>query len=127
MAIPYLTGGQLRLLSEEDIGKVHAGVLTVLEETGVRVQYRPALALFRDHGCRVDFEKRLVFIPEHVLHKALSTAPSSFTLYGKSREWDVEVDTDRIYTIGGSCALQVLDLDGLRRTATLQDLSLIHI
>ena len=122
MAIPYLTGGQLKLLSEEDIGKVHAGVLTVLEETGVRVQYRPALALFRDHGCRVDFGKRLVFIPEHVLRKALSTAPSQFTLYGKSREWDVEVDTDRIYTIGGSCALEVLDLDGVRRTATLQHL-----
>jgi trimethylamine--corrinoid protein Co-methyltransferase len=122
MAIPYLTGGQLRFLSEDDIQRVHLAVLAVLEETGVRVEYRPALELFRDHGCRVDFEKRLVFIPEHVLSKALATAPSSFTLYAKSREWDVAVDTDRIYTIGGSCALEVLDLDGVRRTATLQDL-----
>jgi trimethylamine--corrinoid protein Co-methyltransferase len=122
MAIPYLTGGQLRVLSEEDIRRVHLAVLAVLEETGVRVEYRPAIELFRDHGCRVDFDKRLVFISEHVLRKALATAPSSFTLYAKSREWDVAVDTDRIYTIGGSCALAVLDLDGLRRPAALQDL-----
>ncbi len=122
MAIPYLTGGQLKVLSEDSIRRVHVGVLTVLAETGVRVEYRPALELLRDAGCRVDFDKRLVFIPERVLRKALSTAPSSFTLYGKSRAWEVPVDTDRIYTIGGSCALEVLDLDGVRRPAGLQDL-----
>ncbi|MFB3879720.1 MAG: trimethylamine methyltransferase family protein [Armatimonadota bacterium] len=122
MPIPHLTGGQLKVLSEDDVRKVHAAVVTVLEEVGVRVEYRPALELFRDHGCRVDFDKRIVFIAEHVLRKALSTAPSAFTLCAKSREWDVNVDLDRIYTIGGSCALEVLDLDGVRRTATLQDL-----
>ena len=123
MAIHYLTGGQLKVLSDESIRKVHFAVLSVLEETGVRVEYRPALELFRESGCRVDFEKRLVFIPEHVLRKALATAPSRFTLYGKSREWDVPVDTDRVYTIGGSCALEVLDLEGLRRPAGLRDLA----
>jgi trimethylamine--corrinoid protein Co-methyltransferase len=91
VAIHYLTGGQLKVLSDDSIRKVHFAVLSVLEETGVRVEYRPALELFRESGCRVDFEKRLVFIPEHVLRKALATAPSRFTLYGKSREWDVPV------------------------------------
>lgn len=123
MAIPYLAGARLKVLSEDDIRKVHFAVLEVLAEVGVRVEYRPALELFRDSGARVDFEKRLVSIPEHLLRKALSTAPSAFILYAKSREWDIHVDLDRIYTIGGSCALEVLDLDGVRRKATLKDLA----
>ncbi|MDD1749450.1 MAG: trimethylamine methyltransferase family protein, partial [Methanothrix sp.] len=122
MAIPTLIGGQFKVLSEESIHQVHAGVLRVLKETGVRVEYRPALERFRDVGCRVDFEKRIVYIPESVLTKALTTAPSSFTLYGKTSDWNVPVDTEHVYTIGGSCALEVLDLDGRRRSATLQDL-----
>ncbi len=122
MAIPHLTGGQLRLLSDDDMRRIHFAALATLAEVGVRVEYRPALELFRDHGCRVDFDKRIVYVPEHVLRQALATAPSRFTLYGKSPEWNVEVDLDRVYTIGGSCALDVLDLDGVRRKATLQDL-----
>ncbi len=122
MAIPCLIGGQAKFLSDEDIRKVHCAVLSVLEEVGVRVDYRPALELFRDSGCRVGFDKRIVHVPEHLLRKALATAPSRFTLRGKSPEWDVPVDLDRVYTIGGSCALDVLDLEGVRRRATLQDL-----
>jgi len=122
MAIPYLTGGQLQVLSDDDIRQVHAATLEVLAEVGVRVDYRPALELFRDHGCPVDFDRRIVQVPEHVLTRALASAPSRFTLHGKTREWDVPVDLERIYTIGGSCALEVLDLEGQRRRATLQDL-----
>jgi trimethylamine--corrinoid protein Co-methyltransferase len=122
MAIPQLTGGQLKVLSEDDISEVHHAVLTVLGEVGVRVEYRPALELFRDCGCGVDFGRRLVFVPEHILTRALATAPSRFTLCGKTPEWDVPADLERVYTIGGSCALEVLDLDGVRRPATLQDL-----
>lgn len=122
MPIGGLTGGQLKLLSDDDIRAVHYAVLEVLEEVGVRVDHRPALALFADHGCRVDFDRHIVQIPEHILRRALATAPSRFTLYGKIPEHDVRVDTDNIYTIGGSSALDVLDLDGIRRKATLQDL-----
>ncbi|NPV53915.1 MAG: hypothetical protein HPY71_10380 [Firmicutes bacterium] len=123
MPIRALKGGQFKPLSDGDIRSIHWAVLEVLEEVGVRVEYRPALELFRDHGCNVDFEGRIVKIPEHILRRALSTAPSRFTLCGKTPEYDVRVDTDSVYTIGGSSALYVLDLDGRRREATLQDLA----
>jgi len=123
MPISGHKSGQLKVLSDDDIRRVHLGVLEVLNEVGVRVEYRPALEVFADHGCRVDFERRIVKIPEQVLDKALVTAPSSFTLCGKTSEFNVEVDIERVYTIGGSSALEVLDLDGVRRPATLRDLA----
>ena len=122
MPIRSLKGGQFQPLSDDDMKLIHEAVLTVLWEIGVRVEHRPALELFEAHGCRVDFDKRLVQIPEHVLTLALATAPSEFTLHGKTPEFDVNVNLDDVYTIGGSSALTVLDLDGARRDATHRDL-----
>ena len=45
-----------------------------------------------------------------------------FTLYGKTEETDIKVDPERVYTIGGSSALNVLDLDGNYRPAVFDDL-----
>jgi len=123
MAIRYLKGGQYRVLSESEVHDIHIATLEVLDEVGVRVDHRPALELMADCGCRVDFVSRIVRVPEHVLTKALDAAPSSFTLYGKTSDFDVKVDTQGIYTIGGSSALFVLDLDGHHRPATLEDLA----
>ncbi|HET6457175.1 MAG TPA: trimethylamine methyltransferase family protein, partial [Armatimonadota bacterium] len=130
MPIRRLQGGQLKVLAEDDIRQIHEAVLEVMSTVGVRVgaptdrgSRQEALGIYRDNGCEVDFEKQIVRMPEHVLNKALSTAPSEFTLYGKTPEYDVHVNLDDVYTIGGSSALTVLDLEGVRRPATLQDLN----
>jgi len=122
MAIPILRGGQFKPLTDEDIKRIDSAVLRILTEVGVRIEYRPALEVLRDGGCAVDFDKHIVRIPEHVLRRALATAPSQFTLAGQKPEYDVFVDLERIYTIGGSSALYVLGLDGERRPSTLRDL-----
>lgn len=109
-------------LTEEQIRDIDAAVVQVLEDVGVMMEHRPALEVMADHGCRVDFGKRIVRVPESILRKALSTAPARFTLHGLKPEFDVPVDLDRIYTIGGSSALFVIGLDGVRRPATMQDL-----
>lgn len=122
MAIRHLRCNDYKVLTQDQMDRVHLGVLQILEDVGVFVEHIPALKVFADNGCPVDFDKRRVRIPEHVLRKALAMAPSRFTLFGLRPEYDVHVDTQNIYTIGGSSALNVLDLDGNRRPATLQDL-----
>ena len=122
MAIRSLLGGQFKVLTDDQMERIHLAVLEVMEDVGVRVEHKEALGIFRDNGCNVDFDKQIVRMPEHVLMGALSAAPSRFTLYGKKPEYDVRVNTEDVYTIGGSSALSVLDLEGQRRPATLQDL-----
>ncbi|MFB0547099.1 MAG: trimethylamine methyltransferase family protein [Anaerolineae bacterium] len=117
-----IRGGLLKFIDEQDLDMFYFAILEVLEEVGILMEYRPALEMFRDHGADVDFEKKIVKISEGLLKKALLTAPSRFTLHGKTPEWDVKVDLERVYTISGSCALSVLDLDGVHRPATRQDL-----
>ena len=123
LGIARLRGGQLAFLSPDDVEELHGAVFTVLEEVGVRVDHRPALEVMEAHGCRVDFQKKVVRTPEHVLRRCLSTAPSSFTLHARDPAWDARVDRSSVYTIGGSSALFVVGLDGVRRPATLRDLA----
>jgi trimethylamine--corrinoid protein Co-methyltransferase len=87
------------------------------------MEHRPGLEVMEAAGCRVDFQRRVVRIPERVLGKCLATAPPAFTLYARDPAWDVRVDQRNVYTIGGSSALNVVGLDGVRRPATLQDLA----
>ena len=116
--IPHL----LEFLTEDEVLAVHNSVLHVLGEVGVRVDWQPALQVFNDCGCKVDFQSRVVRIPEEVLNKALVTCPNEFTLYGRDQKHDIRVTLQDVYTIAGSSALNVLDLDGQHRPATLQDL-----
>lgn len=124
MPIKGVRGGQIKVLSDDDVKRVHFATLDVLSDVGIRLAHREALALWADHGAKVDFDREVVRIPEHVLMKALSYAPNRVTLYGKSPEWDVSFDTlGTVYTMGGAGAPWVLDLeDGHRRPATLHDL-----
>ncbi len=118
-----IKGGQLKVLSEEDIYQIHIATLEVLEEVGIKVEHKGALELMADNGCKVDFNKQIVKVPEYVLKKALQSTPSRITLYGKKPDFDVVLDdTNTVYTMGGAGATWVLDLDGKRRPATLKDL-----
>ncbi len=112
----------LEFLTTEQIAAIHGSVLRVLSEVGVRVDWQPALEVFAGHGCRVDFEKRLVRIDEDVLQAALASCPHGFTLHARDAAQDIRVTLDDVYTIAGSSALNVLDLDGSHRPSTVQDL-----
>lgn len=97
-------------------------MLRVLAEVGVRVDWLPALEIFAAHGCKVNFDQRVVFIPQEVLDQALRTAPTQFELHARNPQQTISVTLDDVYTIAGSSALNVLDLDGNHRPANLQDL-----
>jgi trimethylamine---corrinoid protein Co-methyltransferase len=112
----------LEFLSDDQVHDLHTGVMRVLREVGVRVEWRPALDVFASQGCQVDFETRVVRFPEDVVQRALGTCPPQFTLCGGEPQYDIQVTPEDVYTIAGSSALHVLDLDGLHRPSTLRDL-----
>ena len=112
----------LEFLRDDQVHDLHQSILQVLAEVGVRIEWKPALEVFASHGCPVDFEARLVRIPQDVLEQALRTCPNQFTLHALNPQNDIQVTLEDIYTIAGSSALNVLDLEGERRPASLKDL-----
>lgn len=117
-----IIGGQLKYMSDLDMEKIKAAVYSVLEEVGVHMPYKPALELLEEKGCIVDFSAEIVRFPGDITDKYLSMAPGEFTLYGRDPAFDIRIDRRTVHTIGGSSALFVLDFDGNRRPATMQDL-----
>jgi trimethylamine---corrinoid protein Co-methyltransferase len=118
-------GGQLKLLSEENIQDIHLATMHVLRTTGVSVKHPEALMILRDAGAWVDMGSGRVRFPEYVVMEAVKTAPKTITLYGRGNPRnDLRVEGKRVYFGTGGAAIYVLDLENrIRRPATTDDVS----
>jgi len=115
--------GNLEILSNEQIASIHDSTMKILKNTGVRVLNKEALKIYHDNGCVVDFDKEIVKISENVLMDFLTKAPKKFTLYGKNEDYDLNIDCDTSYLMGGAAAVRILDLDGKYREPDSTDLN----
>jgi trimethylamine---corrinoid protein Co-methyltransferase len=107
------------MLSPADVVAVHEAALRVLDRTGVLVHDDEAVALLSARGARTD--GRRVFVGERAVQAALATAPSSFTLHGRTPARDLRFGDGK--TVYGSCSGPAFVLDGDRvRPGTLADL-----
>lgn len=122
MPIRSLKGGRLAFLDPRQLRDLDEAVHTLLAEVGVQVDHVPAWEVYAGAGCAVDAQRHVVRIPHEAVQRALTHAPRDFTLFAPLPDHDVHVTLDDVYTVAGSSALNVLDLDGRRRPATRQDL-----
>lgn len=81
-----LDGVSLNFFSAEDVRAIHYATLEIFQNPGVQVSNAEARQIFKEAGCEVDEKTWVVKIPEHVLKRALATAPSKIKLYGRDKE-----------------------------------------
>ncbi|MCJ7512807.1 MAG: trimethylamine methyltransferase family protein [Anaerolineales bacterium] len=123
MPFRSLKSGRLRFLDGSQLGALDQAVRTVLADVGVQVDHPPAWEVYAGAGCTIDRDRHIVRIPSDILQRGLDAAPREFTLHAPIPEHDVRVTLDDVYTVAGSSALHVLDLDGHRRPASQRDLA----
>ena len=122
MGITPLKGRTLRVLSREEIRKVHQSVLKILKDPGVKVEHEEALRIFQKGGADVDFEKQIVHIPSSLLETALNHAPRFMKVCGRDPIHDLK-SANGVHFSSGHGATLIFDLDtGERRPATKKDL-----
>ncbi|MGD1992159.1 MAG: trimethylamine methyltransferase family protein [Anaerolineae bacterium] len=122
MARPGPVGGQYQPLTREQIERIHAASLGVLEETGIHVGNERARALYQAGGARVDGQR--VYISQQMVERALEQAPERVLLAGRESEQDVVLEGKRVYAGTGGSPTWVLDPGAdTVRPATLQDLA----
>jgi trimethylamine--corrinoid protein Co-methyltransferase len=119
-----LKGGQLKILSADQIYDIHMATLDILQHTGVLVHENTALKLLRDAGAGVDEKKELVRIPPHLIEEATRKAPRQFTLYARDPKYNVKIEDRRVYFEPMIGRKNILDAEtGVRRSTTLQDVA----
>ncbi|MGC8827303.1 MAG: trimethylamine methyltransferase family protein [Anaerolineae bacterium] len=113
---------RLQILSEAQVSRIEDTAYRLLEEVGISLQHPEARERLHGMGCRVDGER--VFIPCHVVDKALSTLRPHTTFYSVDGERSLTLGDGRVrfHNAGGPPFIYDL-LTGQRRPAALQDVA----
>jgi len=123
----------LRFLDDEEMRKIHETAVRVLDSTGTRIDSDRALDYLRDAGCRVDRDRRRVTFPPEVTERCVdkmrrsradsARMPERMAVrfsHIRFRNEPYRIHPDFSVSTGGFCVF-VHDLEGVRRTATMQD------
>lgn len=109
-----------RVLSDEQILRIHEASLELMARTGIQVNHEGAREMLHGHGCSVDGLR--VRIPARVVEKALGTLADRVVLYDRSGEKTVDLMEDQTWYGPTLDAYDYLDPgDGIRRPFTLDD------
>jgi trimethylamine--corrinoid protein Co-methyltransferase len=115
---------RMRYFSDEQVEKIHANAVELLETHGFMVEHRGALEMLKDGGAQVDFEKQVVKVEPDLIEKCMNSTVSRFLLAARDPSKDTIVDTNMqlpVFRNGGGVD-KILDLDtGQFRDMLLSD------
>jgi trimethylamine--corrinoid protein Co-methyltransferase len=123
----------LRLLSPQEMERIHGAAKQVLEKVGIKIGSRRALDHMAAYGCKVDHDTGLVRIPEEVTERCVGRMRRQYSdpdrlprrmsvRYSQIRFTSEEhrVHPDFALSTGGFCVFTT-GLDGVRRRANIAD------
>ncbi|MBL6982619.1 MAG: trimethylamine methyltransferase family protein, partial [Anaerolineales bacterium] len=117
-----MTSAHFSRMGKAECQKIHVASLEVLERVGIETHEENARDLLVKAGAKAEGQR--VCIPEHMVTKALSTAPKRITLYDRNGRVAIRAWGFNAYFGNGSDCLNILDhRSGLRRPAVLQDVT----
>ena len=113
-----------RILSDEDVERIHSGSLEILTDVGIVIHHESALRSLDEAGAIVDHHKQVVKIPPEMTDECIKQSRGLGALVGRYRENDLKVEPGRTYTRCVSGSIYVVDSEsGTRRNATSTDVA----
>jgi trimethylamine--corrinoid protein Co-methyltransferase len=113
---------RFEVLSRQELERIHAASMDVLESVGIRVDYKVARDLFQRAGAKVDHADQRVCISEDMVRWAVEQAPTQFTLYGSDPDFRLEIGGENVQFAGLGTPTHIIDIGtGERRPTTLAD------
>lgn len=92
-----MIGGSFKVLSDDDLQRIHAASLRLLQEHGMQSESEWIAKVFKRGGARVDLETGVIRLGPEMVEAALAEAPRSFTLYGRDPGMDLLLESGRVY------------------------------
>ena len=117
-----MTSAHYSRLGSQECERIHLASLEILRRTGVDVHDEKAREILVSSGAKADGLR--VRLPEHMVTRALGTAPKSITLHDRNGKVAIRAGRYNTYYGGGSDCLNALDhRTGGRRRALLTDVT----
>ena len=111
-------------MSQEQIEKIDAASMDILENVGVRFRDDIALADWKRVGAKVVGE--MVYLDRHLVRELIASIPESFTYHAGHPANNLPFGKDHAIFVPMTGAPYVRDLDDVRRNPTLDDLANFH-
>ncbi len=109
------------VFSADEVAKIHDTALRVLDELGIRILLPEAREILARAGARVDEDNQMVFLDRGMVEENLKEAPSAFTIYGQTPQYDIDLHQKSLIFVAGAGCPNITDLDHGRRAGTLED------
>lgn len=92
----------LRVLSEDQLQRLHHAALRILEKVGVKMPLNEALKICDDGGAEVDYKRQVVKMPYYLVEECIKKTPHRVTLYGRDSRYKFDAGGDEVHfgTIG---------------------------
>ncbi|HBW36222.1 trimethylamine methyltransferase family protein [Desulfosporosinus sp. BICA1-9] len=114
-----MTRPTLATLVPEEIEKIKAASLEILERTGVNIDHIEAREVLQAAGAKVEGER--VYFPPKLVMEAIAKAPRQFTIHARNPSKNITVGAGDPVLAPGYGAPYVTLASGLRRKATFVD------
>ena len=86
---------KLKVISDEQIARIHEATLEVLERTGFKITHSRALEVLADNGARVQGDR--VRLPAWMVENAVRKAPSRLVLGTRTGKRNVFLEGDKSF------------------------------
>ncbi|MHA1671314.1 MAG: trimethylamine methyltransferase family protein [Promethearchaeota archaeon] len=116
---------KLKVLSKDEIIKIHETSLDLLEEIGIRIDSEEARSVLKEKGAIILEKNKEFFVkfPPGLIEDQLKNVPSEFSLWGPDGNYEMNINTESVHFGTFGAAINVHDPSkkkGIRK-ATLND------
>jgi trimethylamine--corrinoid protein Co-methyltransferase len=114
------------VLSADQVAEIRAATLHILETVGVHFPSELALSVFAEHGVQVDLKSQIVRLSPDLVLEAMSHAPRTYTLSGRSEGTDLILDGRSSYFSTDGSGTKTIDLEtGELRSSRKDDVGMM--
>lgn len=110
-------------MTKENVQKIHEASMKILAKTGMKFIHPDAVKVLQEHG--VKMEGNVAYFTEDQIMEWIAKAPHTADLYAADSAYDVSIGEDRSYNAPACTTVMMLDADGTRRRANLDDFTKI--
>jgi trimethylamine--corrinoid protein Co-methyltransferase len=107
------------VLTKEEVEKIDAHIMQILEEVGVEFTYDPAVKVFLDAGFKVEGNR--VYFKRDDVEALVKKAPSSFQLHARDPQKTVTCNHTELTLTPSYGPPYIYDLKGNKRYSSMED------
>jgi trimethylamine--corrinoid protein Co-methyltransferase len=117
---------RLDILNTDQITEIKTATFHVLEKVGIHFPSERALRVFVEHGAQVDMERQIVRLSPELVIDAMSRAPRTYTLAGRSEGTTLTLDGTTSYFATDGSGTETIDfITGEYRPSTKADVAMM--